>query len=212
MQIFLTSLQHSRRSKNHPILFLLLCCPLKKGTNSANISTRKTTIKQGSKLPSRLFTVPRDLLPNNENGSFDIVILTRSRETCSSWNLWFEFWQSYPCVCPPRSNSPSLSITSSTDIPISPLSTRALLRIYEEYATQFEGGWFEKNGSSQFFPQQTEQQREIRIKEKTLSIPSHPEIIAPYSNNADRYAFPKQKKRERNKKRMQNCEKDAISV
>ena len=62
------------------------------------------------------------------------------------------------------------------------------------------------------FAQQTEQQREIRIKEKTLSIPSHPEIIAPYSNNADRYAFPKQKKRERNKKRMQNCEKDAISV
>lgn len=61
MQIFLTSL-HSRRSKNHPILFLLLCCPLKKkGTNSTNISTRKTTIKQGSKLPSRLFTVPREL-------------------------------------------------------------------------------------------------------------------------------------------------------
>lgn len=132
-------------------------------------------------------------------------------ETCSSW-LWFrqrtKFWQSYRCVCLPRWNSPSLSITSSIFeyLPSPIIEKLARMRM----ATRFEGG--SRLARVNFFPN-GEQRVHEKEREKTRRNSFNLASKSTRNHRPDRYAFHKQRKKERKKgeaeckivKRMQSA-------
>lgn len=136
-------------------------------------------------------------------------------ETCSSW-LWFrqrtKFWQSYRCVCLPRWNSPSLSITSSIFeyLPSPIIEKLARMRM----ATRFEGG--SRLARVNFFPngEQRVHERERKKKlEETLSISprNRREIIALIDTRFTSKERKKERRERQNAKLWKGCNQRGYS-
>lgn len=75
-------------------------------------------------------------------------------------------------------------------------------------ATRFEGG--SRLARVNFFPN-GEQRVHEKEREKTRRNSFNLASKSTRNHRSDRYAFHKQRKKERSRGRMQNCEKDAIS-